>query len=136
MFITKVAKQGVICPTWEAEIVRGGMSNGSGVNGQSFHFTITDDATAAKVQEAMDTQSEIKIKYRTELITFCRSESPANAFLTDVEVLKTAQRPLQAEVTSVNTPSNDSGDEVTQLLQVQATLIADLVKKQKQSASK
>ncbi len=127
--ITKIAKQGVICPTWEAEIVRGGMSNGSGVNGQSFHFTIQDDATAALVQQAMDTQSEVKINYRTEFATMCRSDSPANAFLTHIERLTTAQRPLQAEVTAVTQPKN-SEDTITRLLQVQSELIAELAKKQ------
>lgn len=84
--LTKVARQGVVCPTWEAEIVRGGMNGGSGVNGQSFDFTVSSDAEAEQLRQAMVAQKEVKISYRSEAMTFCSSDS--NHFLTKMEIIE------------------------------------------------
>ena len=90
--ITKLAKQGWLCPTWEAQIIRGGLSGGNGAFGQPFNFTIEDDALAAKAQAIMDSQKEAKITYHKEAISFCRSESindgEHNFFLDSVEVIE------------------------------------------------
>lgn len=133
--ITKLAQQGLFCKTWEGEIVRGGMSNGSGVNGQSYHFTIEgSDAMVEKIKAAMENQTEVKIKYRTEFGTFCRSDSPSNAFLTSVDELSTASRPLKTEPVSIQPVSDvkpqTSDEKIMQLLKVQSDLINELAKKQ------
>ena len=44
--VTKLARHGVFCKTWEGQIVRGGLNGGSGVVGAAFDFTIEDDAEA------------------------------------------------------------------------------------------
>jgi hypothetical protein len=63
--IIKLSKEGVFVKTWEAEIIRGGMSNGSGgFSSTPFFFTIDDNALLAKVQTAFDSQKEIKIHYK------------------------------------------------------------------------
>lgn len=85
--VTKIAKQGAICPTYEGEIVRGGLNGGSGVNGASFHFTVESEEVAKKVKEVMENQQEVKITYRTEAASFCRSDS-GNHFLTSIEVIE------------------------------------------------
>ncbi len=84
--ITKVAKKGVLCQTWEGQIVRGGLSGGNGAFGAAFDFTIESDELASKVQDAMNKQQEVKIFYKTEGVTFCRSESQDH-FLTKMEVM-------------------------------------------------
>lgn len=63
--IVKLAKVGLISETWEAEIVRGGFTNTSGVNGTSFDFTITNDGDAALAKQYMENQTEVRIKYHT-----------------------------------------------------------------------
>ena len=55
--IVKLAQEGVWCKTWEGEIIRGGLSNGSGVNGQSFRFTIEDNPELVeKIKGVMESQ--------------------------------------------------------------------------------
>lgn len=88
--ITRINKVGAFCKTWEGEIIRGGINNGTGAMGTAFHFTIENDpALVKKVQDAMEHQTEVKISYRSEGITFCRSESEdergRNVFLTGIE---------------------------------------------------
>lgn len=69
--VIKLAKEGVIFKTWEAEIVRGGMSNGSGgFSTTPFFFTIDDETMLQKVQAAFDSQKEIKIHYKTRKYFF------------------------------------------------------------------
>ncbi len=88
--IVKLAKEGAFgCPTWEAEIVRGGFSGGSGVNGTSFHFTIEDTSLLPAVKTAMENRQEVKITYKSEATSFCRSESE-NHFLTSISVLNSS----------------------------------------------
>lgn len=82
--ITRLNKQGVFCKTWEGEIIRGGMNGGSGNFGQAFNFTVESDELAERVQKALDSQQEVKIYYRGEGATFCRSDS-GNDFLTKIE---------------------------------------------------
>lgn len=123
--ITKIAKQGVFCPTWEAEIVRGGFSGGSGVNGQAFHFTIENDAQAEEIRKAMEEQREVKIHYRSEFATFCRSDS-GNDFLTKLEIV---ERKANATGPKDEATTGNSDDVVLRLLEVQAQLIAELAKR-------
>jgi hypothetical protein len=132
--ITKVAKQGAMCPTWEAEIQRGGMSNGSGVNGQTFAFTIEgNDALVAQLVDDMEHQREVKITYRTEFATYCRSDSDHNAFITSLtsnDVSST--RPLNVAPVSVQpvkpTPPGDHMQQIVELLNNQAKINEALVK--------
>jgi hypothetical protein len=87
--ITRLNKEGLFCNTWEAEIIRGGMNGGSGNFGQAFPFTVESDALAQKVQEALDSQQEVKIYYRFEFLTLCRATYPVkSAFLTNIEVIR------------------------------------------------
>jgi hypothetical protein len=87
--VTKVAVESSFfgtCPTWEAEMVRGGFSNGSGANGHPFDFTIEKEADARKLQELMNSNVEIHIHYVKKAWTFCSSESDGY-FMTSFEVV-------------------------------------------------
>lgn len=85
--IIRLQRTGVFCKTWEGEIIRGGLNSGSGVVGTAFHFTVEDNNLAQQVQKAMEAQQEVKISYRSELITFCRSDNQGDYFLTNIEPL-------------------------------------------------
>jgi len=122
--ITKIAKQGVFCKTWEGSIVRGGFSGGSGANGQAFDFTVADEATAKQIVDAMENQQEVKIHYRAEFVSFCRSDAQSH-FLTKVEVVG----PKKVAEASGNTPPTADEDVIVHLLQVQAELINQLAKR-------
>jgi hypothetical protein len=86
--IIKLATHGVFCTTYEAELIRGGMSNGSGAFGVApFDFTIDKPELVAKVQAAVESQQEVKITYHEEMNSFCRSDSNSY-FLTSIEPVK------------------------------------------------
>jgi hypothetical protein len=113
--ITRLQRTGFFCQTWEGEIIRGGLNTGSGVVGQAFHFTVEDDALASQVQKAMDSFQEVKITYRAEAISFCRSDSNSH-FLTKIEAIgNVTTPPVQTnEVTGVAPPKQP--DVLTEIL--------------------
>jgi len=125
--LTKVAQQGVFCKTYEAEMIRGGFNGGTGANGSAFHFTIENEETAKKLEEAMVAQKEIHIHYRSEFATFCRSDSDGNHFLTSFEVIEPTTKNMNG---TVEVASSTNEDDVKQLLKVQAQLINKLFNKQ------
>lgn len=65
--IVKVGKVGLFNKTWEAELIRGGFSDGSGTVGtQPFHFTIENEAMVKEAQEYMRNQTEVIVSYNIE----------------------------------------------------------------------
>jgi hypothetical protein len=84
--VTKLSKQGIFCPTYEAEIIKGGMAGGSGAFGHPFDFTVEDKTLLDTINTAMAGGKEIKITFHTEEFTFCRSESGGD-FVDKVDVL-------------------------------------------------
>lgn len=87
--VVKLSNQGMFCQTWEGQLIRGGMSGGSGSFGvQPFDFTVEDDELAQKVVKYMQDQTEVIIKYRMEgLYSVCRSDS-SGRFLVSIEPAK------------------------------------------------
>lgn len=75
--VVKITKSGVFSKTWEAELIRGGMSGGSGSFGVTpFDFTIESESQAKEIQDYMDKQTEIIITYRSEgVYSVFRSDS-------------------------------------------------------------
>ena len=104
--ITRLQRTGVFCKTWEGEIIRGGLNSGSGVVGNAFHFTVEDDELAQQAQKAMETQQEVKITYKKEGFSFCRSDSD-NYFLAKIEPLDVVSRPpTQVDTIPLSTKSD------------------------------
>lgn len=125
--ITRLNRQGVFCKTWEAEIIRGGLNTGSGVMGQAFHFTIENDALAKEVEKYMNSQQEVKITYKRELNSWCRSDS-ADVFLEKIEPLNVVSvPPTQVKIEPPRPSAASSGTE-------QQTL--ELIKKQQEQLDK
>ena len=84
--VVKVNHQGWQRVTWEAQLIRGGMNNGSGAFGVApFDFTIESEDMAKKVQEYMKSQQQVIIRYRMEgCWSLFRSDSNGH-FLTSIE---------------------------------------------------
>lgn len=87
--VVKFSQQGFIRDTWEGQLIRGGMSGGSGSFGTvPFNFTVEGSGLVKKVQEYMRDQTEVVITYRIEgVYSPFRSESSGH-FLIGVEPAK------------------------------------------------
>lgn len=87
--VVRLNKQGLLCKTWEGQLIRGGISDGSGAFGTvPFDFTVENDEMAKRTQEFMQNQTEVVIKYRMEgIYAICRSDSSGH-FLTSIEPAK------------------------------------------------
>jgi hypothetical protein len=87
--IVRLQRVGMASKTWEGEIIRGGMSGGSGVIGMTpFDFTIENEELATAVRGFMDNQTEVTIHYRSEgVYSACRTESRGH-FLVSIEPAK------------------------------------------------
>lgn len=131
-------QHGIFCKTWEGEIIRGGFSGGSGVQGAPFYFTVEDPALVKQVQEALERQIEVKITFHTEMMTVCRSDS-GDDFLTGIEFktrpTTTVDTQVSGEVnTHASTPvqpqvAGTRDQQIQQLLETQAELIKKLAEK-------
>lgn len=90
--VVKIAKEGLWFKTWEVEIIKGGMSNGSGGFGvKPFDATVSNQKILAVLQNAINNQQEVKITYHVEAFTWpTRNESHEgeNRFIDSVEILK------------------------------------------------
>lgn len=73
--IVKVSNEGLFCKTNEAQLIRGGMANGSGAFGvEPFNFTIPDHLLAATT-DAFQHQREVRISYVSRIMSVCSSET-------------------------------------------------------------
>jgi hypothetical protein len=85
--IVKCAHEGIFIKTFECELIRGGMNNGSGSFGKSFHFTAENKSDIPMLKQALDTQQEVKITYHIEMLSLARSENNST-FLDSIEIIK------------------------------------------------
>lgn len=87
--IVKIAHEGIFSSTWEGELIRGGLTDGSGSIGTSFHFTIEDENIFLLAIQYMESQKEVEIYYRCEFISSCfRSEMGHPYFVTRIKVME------------------------------------------------
>jgi len=87
--IVKIADEGLLCTTCEGELIRGGLVDGSGTLGSSFHFTINDRKIKEKAYEAFETQSEVIMTYETPFFVWAwTAESHPAHFVKFIEVLR------------------------------------------------
>lgn len=87
--IVKLSKEGVVHDTWEGELIRGGMNNGSGSFGTTpFDFTVEDRANVERVQQFMKDQTEVIIKYRKEAFYLPTRSDSKGYFLVSIEPAK------------------------------------------------
>jgi hypothetical protein len=83
--IVKVSCQGMLFKTTEAELIRGGMTGGSGVVGMTpFDFTVPDKFKD-QVQKAMETQEEVVITYSMDGFWWNANSESEGHFLTGIQ---------------------------------------------------
>lgn len=84
--IVKLANEGIFSKTYEGELIRGGITDGSGSFGNSFHFTIEDPQLINIAKDAMEKQHEVVMYYHVEGIssTF-RSANMEPHFVIDIQ---------------------------------------------------
>jgi hypothetical protein len=83
--VIKVSNEGLLFKTNEVEIVRGGMNNGSGAFSTTpLNVTVNDPGILAKIQDALDKQYEVKVRYVDYFWTPLSSDSNSR-YLVDVE---------------------------------------------------
>jgi len=86
--IVKLSREGFIVKTYEGELIRGNMSDGTGAFGKQFNFTIENKKVIETAEKAMNLGKEVKIKYHQELVTFLRvGFSHDNFFVDDILIL-------------------------------------------------
>lgn len=87
--IVKVGYEGMFVKTWEAQLIPGGMSNGSGSCGiNPFNFTIESETMAKEAQKYMQNQTKVIIKYRMEGIYLHFRTGGNGRFLVSIEPTK------------------------------------------------
>ncbi len=82
--IVKCANEGVLIKTYECELIRGGLNDGSGSFGRSFHFTVPS-ALVSMASDALESQREVKLSYHQELLTLWRTKTEDNSFADSIE---------------------------------------------------
>jgi hypothetical protein len=86
--VVKFAQEGAISMTWEGELIRGGLSAGTGAQGRAFDFTVEDPALIEVIRNAMVHNKEIEISYHREAFAApWRTETKENYFVDSVKVL-------------------------------------------------
>ena len=78
-------KKGLFCKTWEAELIKGGMAGGSGSFGVAPFWVTVPEEMAAQVQNNLDTQAEVEIKYHSAGIYSLFSSDSGGDFLIEVK---------------------------------------------------
>ena len=87
--VVKLSQRGFFCKTWEGQMYLGGMrkqtdthvdGNGraystSSMVANTFDFTVENPALVTVLLTALETAEPVRVKYRQELVTFCRSDS-------------------------------------------------------------
>ena len=76
--VTKVSKRGIICKTWEAQMMVGAVTQGQGgsYTPEVWSFTPADDAVQS-VKDAMVSGQRVEIEYkqRPKILTLCKSDT-------------------------------------------------------------
>lgn len=131
--VIKMNKQGMFCKTWEVEIIKGGLTSGSGASGGRFDFTVPEGRTDIidVLKQAMNTGEEVLVHYSMESASFCRSDSHsvfANSVQVETSAVNTNRETVSVSATEQNSTDNQT---VKQLLEVQAELIKKLSEKTK-----
>lgn len=86
--IIKVADEGFFCKTHEIEIIKGGLSEGSGSFGvEPFNFTVESEEVLNTLKKAQNERKEVRVYYHREVISWCRTETFDSAFVDKVEIL-------------------------------------------------
>lgn len=76
-----IQRKGFFCKTWEAELIKGGMSGGSGSFGVAPFWVTVPDIMVEQVEGCLDNQTEVKISYYSARIFSPFSSDSGGDFL-------------------------------------------------------
>ena len=86
--IVKVAQEGILVSTWEAQLIRGGISGGNGSFGvQPFDFTVPQELVG-DVQRAVESQTEVLIRYHKPFIYSLFATESGGYYLVSIRAAK------------------------------------------------
>lgn len=86
--IVKLAKEGLFYKTWEGELIRGRLNDGSGSFGSIFLFVIEDIKLVEKAMYAMENNKEVIIYYHCETMSsLSRSEHDYPHFVDNIQII-------------------------------------------------
>jgi hypothetical protein len=81
--IVRLSQQGLFFKTWEGELIRGGLNDGSGSIGQSFYFTIEQNHLLPTALKAFEEQKEVVMDYHCEFISSITRSENCNPYFVD-----------------------------------------------------
>lgn len=90
--IVKIAKEGGIFKTYEAELIRGGLNGGTGVIGKPFDFTIIDTTLLPVAYQALQENKEVKITYHSDYLAPLSSGNKENNFVDSIAIINEKNR--------------------------------------------
>jgi hypothetical protein len=67
--IISVAEEGLFVPTYEAQLIRGGLQGSSGAMEQAFDFNIKASPVLEAAQKALESGAEVEVEYERHLLT-------------------------------------------------------------------
>ena len=91
--ITSLAEEGILCPTHEGTLIRGGMSAGVGAiaSGPVLAFNVADDLFP-DAQKAMEDGKEVEVAFfRPIMSDVCNREHSQDVTITAIRVLDAAR---------------------------------------------
>lgn len=65
--VTKLSHKGLFCKIWEGELAMQNVKIGADSVGNTFEFSVTDDAVREKIQAALDGGKTVAIQYAQDL---------------------------------------------------------------------
>lgn len=87
--IVKFSKKGIFNKTWEGTMLTGLMENTEhGMVAEKFHFSVTDEAVATKLNTVLSLNKKIELHYDQLLFTDMFVSPDSNYRIVDVKVLE------------------------------------------------
>jgi len=87
--IVKVSKEGFLFKTYEAQLIRGGLTDGSGTVGTvPFDFTIRDKNLVKKAEQYMESQMEVIIVYKVSYLYLITNSENHGIYLLDIQPVR------------------------------------------------
>lgn len=87
--IVKLSQEGLFYKTYEGELIRGSLTDGSGAFGGIFFFVIEDTNLVNKAKYAMENNKEVILIYHCEFISsLSRSEKVNPNFVDEIIIVE------------------------------------------------
>lgn len=91
--VVKIAHEGIVSKTYEIELVRGGLTDGSGTMGRSYSFTVNNDEILKGLTEAMEKKQTVVVHYKGTLFFAPWNSASNGEYVTSFTLETTPQLP-------------------------------------------